>query len=114
MRTILRLTRRTSSQRSWRRRWSVACRRPRLRPADKIDITEEQLVVIKNIFDSVPRASGGRDSVQTLTMFMTFRKDPRVRALNTAIARDPAGFSRVPTETFQQVFDRMERELQVK
>ena len=45
---------------------------------------------------------------------MAIRKDPQMRAINTAIARDPSGYSRVPRETFQEVFDRMERELQQK
>lgn len=45
---------------------------------------------------------------------MTIRKDPQIRAINSAIARDPEGFSRVPRETFQEVFDRMEREIQSK
>ena len=30
---------------------------PRLRPADQIDINEKQLQLIKNIFDSLPRAA---------------------------------------------------------
>jgi hypothetical protein len=30
------------------------------------------------------------------------------------VARDPSGCSRIPKETFQEVFDRMERELQQK
>ena len=85
-----------------------------LRPPDQIDISEKQLVLIKNIFDSLPRVSSTREAVQTLNFFLTIRKDPQIRAINSAIARDPEGFSRVPRETFQEVFDRMERELQVK
>ena len=42
---------------------------------------------------------------------MTIRKDPQIRAINSALARDPEGYSRIPRETFQEVFDRMEREL---
>lgn len=45
---------------------------------------------------------------------MTIRKDPQIRAINSAIARDPEGYSRQARETFQEVFDRMERELQSK
>lgn len=37
-----------------------------------------------------------------------------MRAISSAIARDPEGYSRIPRETFQQVFDRMETELQGK
>ena len=87
---------------------------PKLRPADQIDITEKQLQLIKDIFDSCPRASSGKDAVSVGTFFITIRKDPQIRAINTTIARDPEGFSRVPRETFQEVFDRMERELQQK
>jgi len=49
-----------------------------------------------------------------LSFFLTIRKDPQIRAINSAIARDPEGCSRIPRETFQEVFDRMERELQQK
>jgi hypothetical protein len=35
-----------------------------------------------------------------LSFFLTVRKDPQIRAINTAIARDPAGTSRIPKETF--------------
>ena len=86
---------------------------PKLRPADQIDITEKQLQLIKDIFDSCPRA-GGKDAVNVLTFFLAIRKDPQIRMINSAIARDPEGYSRVPRETFQEVFDRMERELQQK
>jgi hypothetical protein len=33
-----------------------------------------------------------------------------MKTLASAIARDPEGCSRIPRETFQQVFDRMEGE----
>ena len=71
--------------------------------------------MLKDIFDSIPRGtSGTKESVHVLTFFHTIRKDPQIRAINTAIARDPEGCSRVARETFQEVFDRMERELQQK
>ena len=73
---------------------------PVLRASDQIDISEKQLVLIKNIFDSLPRVSTSREAVQTLNFFLTIRKDPQIRAINSAIARDPEGFSRVPRETF--------------
>ncbi len=38
---------------------------PVLRPPDQIDISEKQLVLIKNIFDSLPRISSTREAVQT-------------------------------------------------
>ena len=87
---------------------------PKLRPADQIDISEKQLQLLKDIFDSVPRAPGGKDTINVLTFFMTIRKDPQIRKINTTIARDPEGCSRIQRETFQEVFDRMERELQQK
>ena len=87
---------------------------PKLRVADQIDITEKQLQLIKDIFDSIPRAGGVKDSVNVLSFFLTIRKDPQIRAINTAVARDPEGCSRIARETFQEVFDRMERELQQK
>jgi hypothetical protein len=52
--------------------------------------------------------------VNVLSFFLTIRKDPQIRAINTAVARDPEGCSRIARETFQEVFDRMERELQQK
>lgn len=84
---------------------------PKLREADQIDIDEKQLQLIKDIFESIPKAGGAKDSVNVLSLFLTIRKDPRIRAINTTIARDPEGCSRIPKETFQEVFDRMEREL---
>ena len=83
---------------------------PTLRPADQIDITEDQLQLIKDIYD----ANKEGNAVNTVTFFMALRKHPEIRKINTAIARDPEGTSRIPRETFQQVFDRMERELQQK
>ena len=53
----------------------------------------------------------GKDQVNVLTFFITIRKDPQIRAINSALARDPQGYSRIPRETFQEVFDRMEREI---
>jgi len=38
------------------------------------------------------------------------RKSPQLKQLLSAIARDPEGTSRIPKETFQQVFDRMEHD----
>ena len=87
---------------------------PKLRPADQIDISEKQLELLKDIFDSIPKASGGKDTINVLTFFLTIRKDPQIRQINSAIARDPEGCSRIQRETFQEVFDRMERELQQK
>ena len=45
---------------------------------------------------------------------MALRKNKDIRKILTAIARDPEGHSRLPKETFQQVFDRMEKDMAVK
>ena len=45
---------------------------------------------------------------------MALRKNNGVRKILSAVARDPEGHSRLPKETFQQVFDRMEKDMQVK
>lgn len=52
--------------------------------------------------------------INTIDFFIATRKNPQLRAISSAIARDPEGYSRIPRETFQQVFDRMENELQSK
>ena len=52
--------------------------------------------------------------MNTVTFFMSLRKNKDIRKILSAIARDPEGHSRLPTETFQQVFDRMEKDMQVK
>jgi hypothetical protein len=73
---------------------------PKLRPADQIDVTEEQLQLIKDIFDCLPKVDGYNDCCGSIDFFMTIRKDPRVRAIGTAIAREPDGESRLPKESF--------------
>jgi len=73
---------------------------PKLREADMIDISEKQLQLIRDIFDSIPRQGSGKDTVQVLSFFLTIRKDPQIRAINSAVARDPEGHSRIPKETF--------------
>ena len=69
---------------------------PTLRPADQIDITEDQLQLIKDIYDQNKEGN----AVNTVTFFMALRKHPEIRKINTAIARDPEGTSRIPKETF--------------
>lgn len=81
---------------------------PKLREADKIDISEEHLILIRKIFDDQPMIG---NSVNTVTFFMAVRKHPEIRKIATTLARDPEGTSRIPRETFQQVFDRMERDI---
>ena len=69
---------------------------PTIRPADQIDISEEQLQLIKDIFD----ANREGNSINTVTFFMSLRKNPEISKINSAIARDPEGTSRIPRETF--------------
>jgi len=64
--------------------------------------------LIKDIFDSLPKVSA--DDVNSVTFFISCRKNKQIRAINTAVARDPEGICRLPRETFTQVFDRMEYE----
>lgn len=68
--------------------------------------------MLKGIFDSQPKVSGG--SISTVGFFMALRKNKEIRVILSAVARDPEGHSRLPKETFQQVFDRMEKDIQVK
>jgi len=67
---------------------------------------------LKDLYDALPRAQTTKDMVNTIEFFLCMRKSPQIRTLLTTIARDPEGVSRIPRETFQQVFDRMESELQ--
>jgi hypothetical protein len=66
--------------------------------------------MIKDIFDRLPLVPNFKDSVGTIDFFMTVRKDHNMRKINTAIAREPDGESRIPRESFNQVFDRMEKD----
>ena len=84
---------------------------PKLRPADQIDITDQQLLLLRRIYNEQPNIGAG---VQTVTFFVSLRKHPEIKKINTTLARDPDGCSRIPAETFQQVFDRMERDFSAK
>ena len=86
---------------------------PKLRPADQIDVSEKQLQLLRDLFDTLSKVPG-KEAVYTIDFFIATRKNPQLRTIASAIARDPEGFSRIPRETFQQVFDRMENELQSK
>ena len=81
---------------------------PMIRPGDVIDIPSEQLQILKDIFDSIKTKNGDTDAP---AFFTQTRRNPVLRQLNSTLARDPDGASRIPRETFQQVFDRMETEL---
>jgi hypothetical protein len=83
---------------------------PKLRPADQIDISEQQLVLIKEVFDKVKV----NEQVDSVNFFLNVRKHPKLKQMSSAIARDPEGQSRIPRETFQEVFDRMEQNLKGK
>lgn len=69
---------------------------PQLRPADQIDISEEQLRQVKEIFDANKIGA----VCQSVTFFLAVRKSAGMKRQASAIARDPAGTSRIPRETF--------------
>ena len=46
-----------------------------------------------------------------MPFFVAIRKHKKLRLQSSAVARDPDGNSRIPKETFAQVFERMEKEL---
>lgn len=78
---------------------------PKLRPGDQIDVSEKQLQLLKDIYDQLPKvpgmgANGGKDVINTIDFFIATRKNPQLRAIASAIARDPEGYSRIPRETF--------------
>lgn len=77
-----------------------------MRPADQIDISEAQLQSIKDVFEQQKTGV----AANCVSFFLAVRKAPKIKQVATAIARDPEGTSRIPRETFQQVFDRMEQE----
>jgi hypothetical protein len=52
--------------------------------------------------------------VFALDFYVAARKDPRIKKILSTLAREPDGCSRIPRESFQEVFDRMEKELNVK
>lgn len=45
---------------------------------------------------------------------MQTKKHTKLKAMANAVARDPEGCSRIPKETFGQVWDRMETDLKGK
>lgn len=85
---------------------------PMIRPADMIDISEDQLRLIKDVYEKAAPKDGS--SVHSVTFFMAIRKHQKIKAISSATARDPEGHSRIPRETFQNVFDRMERDIEAK
>jgi hypothetical protein len=48
---------------------------PKLRPADQIDITDKQLQLLRDIFDSQAKVPG-KDAVYTIDFFTATRKNP--------------------------------------
>ena len=81
---------------------------PRLREEDEIDADQQYIDLIMDIYDALPRVEGTED-VYKDEFFLTLRKDPQIRKILTTIAREPDGKSRIHRETFQEVFDRMEK-----
>ena len=72
-----------------------------------IDADIEHLNLINDFYDSLPRANNHDEVLKS--EFFTLRKDPQIRKILTTIAREPDGKSRIMSETYQEVFDRMER-----
>jgi len=59
------------------------------------------LQMIKDLYDRLPKAQNGLKEVKnTIDFFIEIRKNPIMRNLGTAIARDPEGTSRLSRETF--------------
>jgi len=86
---------------------------PRLRPADQIDISEERLQMIKNIYENLRKKPTDtetevKDEIPSTSFFLAVRKNPQMKAISSALARDPEGTVRLGRETFKEVFDRME------
>lgn len=84
---------------------------PRFRQGDEIDIAEREASIIKEVFDAIHFENEEHQTVNSLEFFIGLRKSASVRDISTAIAREPSGESRIPKETFQQVFDRMEQDI---
>lgn len=85
---------------------------PHLRPSDEIDIPDDQVKLIKDIFEKQIPKDGSK--VHKTVFFVAVRKHPKLKAISSTLARDPQGHARLPKETFGQVFDRMEREVETK
>ena len=85
---------------------------PHLRPSDEIDIPDYQVKLIKDIFEKQIPKDGSK--VHKTVFFVAVRKHPKLKAISSTLARDPQGHARLPKETFGQVFDRMEREVETK
>jgi hypothetical protein len=83
---------------------------PRFRSDDIIDAEEEYLDILFDVFDSCVRSKENPNAIDSLEYFMILKKEPKVVRINDTIAREPDGHSRVATETFAEVFYRMEKE----
>ena len=75
-----------------------------------IDISEEHLLKIQAVFNK-EQVQG---VVKAVSFFFQIRKNPYFKRISSTLARDPQGTCRLPKETFQQVFDRMEKDLSGK
>jgi hypothetical protein len=83
---------------------------PRFRKDDIIDAEEEYLDIIFDVFDGCTRSKENHNAIDALQYFMVLKKDPKIVKINDTIAREPDGQSRVATETFVEVFYRIEKE----
>ena len=64
--------------------------------------------------DAFERVKTKKNECDAVSFFLQTRKYPPLKQLSSTLARDPEGTSRIPRETFQQVFDRMETDLKGK
>ena len=81
---------------------------PRFREEDRIDADQEYLDIIRNIFDTCDKVEDKWETVTALEFYMALKKDSEMIRINNVIAREPDGKSRIATETFKEVFYRME------
>lgn len=81
---------------------------PRFREEDRIDVDQEYLDIVRNIFDTCDKVEDKWETVTALEFYMALKKDPEMIKINNVIAREPDGKSRIATETFKEVFYRME------
>ncbi|CAI2361627.1 unnamed protein product [Moneuplotes crassus] len=85
---------------------------PRFRDDDIIDADEKYLDIVYNVFDSCVRSKDNQNAIEALEFYLKLKKTSEVVKINGTIAREPSGKSKIATETFSEVFYRMEKEHQ--
>jgi len=56
------------------------------------------------------RSKDNPNAIDALEFFMALKKHPEIIKINDTICREPMGKSRIATETFSELFYRMEKE----